>query len=65
MNILLQTTFSGWTHEYNKKLSILNFQTLLLRSNKYRSYMSAKKLLKLVEIVGFREQEELFEEVLG
>jgi len=34
---------------------------LLPRSTKYRSYMSAKKCLKLVEIVGFGEQEKVFE----
>jgi len=33
---------------------------LLPRTNKYRSYMSAKKLLKLVEVVGFGEQERVF-----
>ena len=33
---------------------------LLPRSLKYQSYMSAKDLLKLVEIVGFEEQEGVF-----
>jgi len=33
---------------------------LLPRSNKHRSYMSAKELLKLAEIVGFGEQERVF-----
>ena len=33
---------------------------LLPRSSKYRSYMSAKKLLKLAEILGFGEQEGVF-----
>ncbi len=33
---------------------------LLPRSNKYRSYTSAKKVLKLVEIVEFGEQERVF-----
>jgi len=37
---------------------------LLPRSNKYRSYMSAKNLLKLVEIVGFGEQERVFGGIL-
>ncbi len=34
---------------------------LLPRSTKYRSYTSAKELLKLVEIVGFGEQERVFD----
>ena len=34
---------------------------LLPRSNKYRSYTSAKELLKLVEIVEFGEQESVFD----
>ncbi len=33
---------------------------LLPRTSKYRSYISAKKVLKLVEIVGFGEQERVF-----
>ena len=33
---------------------------LLHRSLKYQSYMSAKDLLKLAEIVGFEEQEGVF-----
>ena len=34
---------------------------LLPRTSKYRSYTSAKKVLKLVEIVGFGEQERVFD----
>ena len=34
---------------------------LLPRTSKYRSYISAKELLKLVEVVGFGEQERVFE----
>jgi hypothetical protein len=33
---------------------------LLPRSLKYQSYMSAKELLKMAEIVGFGEQEGVF-----
>jgi len=33
---------------------------LLPRTNKYRSYISAKKCLKLVENMGFGEQERVF-----
>ena len=33
---------------------------LLHRSLKYQSYMSAKELLKMAEIVGFGEQEGVF-----
>ena len=34
---------------------------LLPRSTKHRSYTSAKKCLKLVEVVGFGEQERVFD----
>ena len=34
---------------------------LLPRTTKYWSYISAKKLLKLVEVVGFGEQERVFQ----
>ncbi len=34
---------------------------LLPRSNKYRSYTSAKELLKLVEVVDLKEQERVFD----
>jgi len=38
---------------------------LLPRSTKYRSSISAKKVLKLVEIVGFGEQEKVLEKIWG
>lgn len=38
---------------------------LLHRSLKYQSYMSAKDLLKLAEIVDFREQERVFGGIWG
>ncbi|MBC8213019.1 MAG: hypothetical protein H8E71_00025 [Candidatus Marinimicrobia bacterium] len=34
---------------------------LLPRSNIYRSFMSAKNLLKLVEVVDLKEQEKVFD----
>ena len=36
---------------------------LLPRSNKHRSYISAKDLLKMAEIVGFGEQEGVLEKI--
>jgi len=38
---------------------------LLPRSNKHRSYISAKDLLKMAEIVGFGEQEGVFGRIWG
>jgi len=35
---------------------------LLPRTTKYHSYMSAKKMLKLAEIVDFGEQERVFDD---
>jgi hypothetical protein len=38
---------------------------LLPRSNKHRSYISAKDLLKMAEIVGFEKQERVFGRIWG